>query len=139
MMITYFFVFRMSQNINSIADKIRLLSILKFRINFTYHTPILCKSISPNYWLIIWMHCCESKGNRITKIFELFLYAAKGDIPKPITRSQPDWIMVGIYWTSSISLELVQINSYFRYLNSVQYPYVLNVMPLPFIAVFAFC
>ena len=41
MMITYFFVFRMSQNINSIAGKIRLLSILKFRINFTYYTPIL--------------------------------------------------------------------------------------------------
>ena len=85
------------------------------------------------------MYCCESKGNSITKILEPFLYAAKGDIPKPITKSQPDWIMAGIYWRGSISLELVQINSYFRYLNSVQYPCILNVMPLPFIAVFAFC
>ena len=85
------------------------------------------------------MYCCETRENSITKIFEHFLFAAKGDILKPITRSQPDWIMVGIYWTSSISLELVQIKSYFRYLNSVPYQYILSVVPLPFIAVFAFC
>ena len=29
------------------------------------------------------------------RYLNFFLYAAKGDIPKPITKSQPDWIMVG--------------------------------------------